>query len=163
MRALVGEHVKKAGPPVWNRDLHVLQATHLSVDASGLKRAKQTEPGDFLYPQLRDLLTFEADRARVNWMISEDRVEQGGLAGPVRTDQPGNFAPWHGQGNVTVGDDTAERFCHVRKLDDCVVHSAPSACGAISMACDRTSRSLGATRIPNRSGYFSISQPTMPC
>ena len=73
--AFVREHIEKSGLSMRNRDLHVLQTTHLSVDSGGLECAQQAEPRDFLYPQLRDLLAFEADRAGVDGMISDDRVE----------------------------------------------------------------------------------------
>src|SRR5262245_7084109 len=161
--ALVVEHIEKMSFSVRDRDLHVLQTAHLSVDAGRLEGAQKAEARDFLHPQLRDLLAFEADRAGVDRVISDDRIEQGRLARAVRADQPGDTTARHGQGNVAVGDDAAKRFCDIRELDDRVVHSAPFACGANSIACDRTSRSLDAMRTPKRSGYFSISQPTMPC
>src|SRR6476646_11110384 len=100
VRPVVGEHVEKTGLPVRNRDLHVLQAAHLSVDAGGLEGAQKAEPGDFLHPQLRDFLTFEADRARVDRMISDARGEQGGLAGYVGPDECRAAAAWLGWGKL---------------------------------------------------------------
>jgi hypothetical protein len=65
---------------VRHRNQHVLDAVHLAVDAGLLEGAQQPQPGDLLDPEGRDFLVFEADRAAVDGVIADDRVEQRRLA-----------------------------------------------------------------------------------
>src|SRR5262249_53283559 len=105
-----------------------------------------------------------ADRPRIDRVIANDRIEQRGLAGAVRSDQAGDAAACNGERDVAIGFHAAVRLADVGKLDDgAVVHSAPPGCGSrpapTGVSCLRSPGGLA----PKRCGYFSISQPTMPC
>src|SRR3954451_764097 len=97
-------------------------------------------------------------------MVTDDRVEQGGLAGPIRADQAGDAAAFDGERNIAVGDHAAERFRDILQFDDGVAHSAPSGCG-VSLASTGSAAFFASwwARPPNCRGNFSISQPAMPC
>src|SRR3546814_20722563 len=105
-----------------DRDLHVLQAVHLRVDAGLLEGPQQSEARDLRHPQLRDLAILEADRAAVDRVVADDRVEQRGLAGAVRPDQPGAAAVRPVERDVDVGAHAAERLGDAADLHD-VAHS----------------------------------------
>ena len=57
-----------------------------------LKGSGQSEPGDFMGAQAGDVLPVENDAARHGREHAGDAVEEGGLAGAVRPDEPQQFA-----------------------------------------------------------------------
>ena len=100
------EHIEEPGLAVRYRDQHVLQAVHLAVDARGLERAQHAEARDLLHAQPRNFATVETDGARVDRVISDDRVEQRGFSRAVRSDHSGDAAARHSQRDAPIAATT---------------------------------------------------------
>ena len=97
------EHLGYGYIPLWDGDLHVVHAVHLAVDPRLLKRAQHSTPGDLLHPKVGDFPPFELDRALVDRMVANDRIEQCRLARAIGTDKPGDLAFGNGDADVVVG------------------------------------------------------------
>ncbi len=67
----------------------------------------------------RDVGVFEMQRSAVRPHRSGNHVEQRGLAGAVRTDQPDDFAGGNGQRNTVERVQAAEANADVAKLKHC--------------------------------------------
>src|SRR5262245_36820130 len=93
--ALACKHVEQSRVAVRDRDQHVLQAAHLAVNASGLERAQHAQARNLLHPEAGDLSAIEANRARIDWMVADDRVEERGLARAVGPDEAGDAPTRH--------------------------------------------------------------------
>ena len=72
-----------------DRNLHVVDAIHLRVDARLLESAEHAETGNITNPQFRDFLSVKLDRPSVNGVIADNRVEQRGFATSIRSDDTG--------------------------------------------------------------------------
>ena len=104
-------------PPLDRRlqaHLHVLAGGQRAEQLEPLERAGQPEPGPAVGLHGGDVGVEEVDRAAVGGLQAADHVEQGGLAGAVGPDQPGDRARLHGQADVVESDDPAEPDGHLR-------------------------------------------------
>ena len=151
-----GEHRGFRLRPVRDRDLHVVDAVHLAVDAGLLEGPQHAEAGDVTDPQMRDFLAVELDRALVDRVIAHDRVEEGGLATTVRADDACNRAPLDLKRDIDIGLHAAIGLGNVVDLDNCVTHRAASFSSSSAMF-------DVSTTMPNSSGYLVCSQPMIPC
>src|SRR5690606_6499270 len=110
---------------------------------------------DLLNIEPGDLLAVEPDRAFIDRVIANDRVEKRCLAGAVGSDQSRYSAPRNAHRNIAVGDNAAERFRHPFDVENRIAHSAAPGSGAAASA-TASSRSLRSTTIPNHSGLCSM-------
>ena len=155
LRRVLGEHVADAFVAVGDRDQHVSDAVHLRIDPRLLEGAQQAQAGDPRDPQFRDLLALEPDRAGIDGVIADDRVEQRRLARAVGADQAGDPPFGHIEGDIVVGDDAAEGLGDAFDLDHLAHSAAPRPLSSAPMP--------SSTTMPNFSGHFSCAQPRMPC
>src|SRR3546814_5446466 len=84
------------------------------------------EAGDLRHSERRYLTVFELDRAAVDRVVADDRVEQRGLAGAVGADEAGDLAARHRQRDGAVGEPAAERLGNVLDGNHRLAHGLAS-------------------------------------
>ena len=106
---------------------HVLPYAHAVEDVGHLKAARQPATIDELRRLAGDIVTFEQDRAGGRRKHSTDQIEQGGFAGPVRSDDRVPLAPPHRK--IDAADDLggAEVLRHAAQFNRGCVHGRPRA------------------------------------
>src|SRR5262249_53559629 len=85
--------------PAMHADQHVLQDGHPAEEALILKGARDADSGDGVRRQGREVPAtgIEGESARGRAVDPRDHVEHGGLARPVRTDQPDDLPCLHAE------------------------------------------------------------------
>ena len=104
-------------PPPLRRlesDLDVLAGGERPEQFQALEGPGQPEPGPMVGLHLGDIGVEQMDRAPAGSLQSTDHIEQGGLAGAVGTDQPGDRPGPDGEAHVAEGGDAAEPDRHLR-------------------------------------------------
>jgi hypothetical protein len=86
----------------------VLQHGQAAEQADALQRAGDAEGGQLVRAQPGELAAAEADRAGLRADEAAQDVQQRGLPGAVRTDDPGDPAPGGGQRDILQGRQAAE-------------------------------------------------------
>jgi hypothetical protein len=71
---------------------HVVQHAEAREELHVLEGARDAQVGDLVGTQMRDVVLEEADASAGGPIESRDAAEDGGLAGPVGTDQPDELA-----------------------------------------------------------------------
>src|SRR5579864_9645835 len=95
-------------------DLDVVEHRHGVEQGRALKGAADSQSGDVERRAVGERAPLEADIA-ADWAIEPAQtVEQGGLAGAIRTDQSGDAAGSDRERDAVERDDAAEAHGHVR-------------------------------------------------
>ena len=102
----VGQDVPPGG--LRRRDLQVVGDGEVVEELEGLPRPGQPRPGTDVRSDLRDLLAVEEHLAGRGHEAG-DRVDEGRLAGTVRTDQPDQHPLFDANGDLVDGPQAAER------------------------------------------------------
>src|SRR5579872_122167 len=88
------------------RDTHILQRRQMRKHRGNLERTHQAEARDIGRRHRRDILSLVEDLARRRPEELGQKIETGGLAGPVWADQRVNAATLHLQAHVANGEET---------------------------------------------------------
>ncbi|MCZ7562293.1 MAG: hypothetical protein M5U30_21580 [Burkholderiaceae bacterium] len=86
--------------------------------------ARQAEPRDARRVEPRDLAAVEADAARCRRQRARDAVEQRGLAGAVRADEPEQLARGHAEAHVVDRAQAGEVAAQTADLEQRAAHDA---------------------------------------
>src|SRR5215469_7191282 len=87
---------------------NVVAHRHGAAEGKILKRAADAERRDPMPRQAQERPSFELDAAGAGMIEPRKAVEERGLAGTVRADQPANLPAFDDEGNVVERDDPAE-------------------------------------------------------
>ena len=124
---------------------HVLLDRHVGEGLELLERAGDAEAVDAVGPQAPERPAFEPHVALVRRLEAGDQLEQRGLAGPVRPDDPEDLAGLGPERDPVVGDQAAEAPGQVRDLKHRRSARRAGAAGRGARP-DRTPRSAGSAR-----------------
>src|SRR5947208_2219885 len=130
--------------------LAVVEHRHPAERAHELPGARDAEPADALRTGVGDVGAREDDPSRVRVEIAGEAVEERGLAGAVRPDQPDDLARADREGDVLVGNEAAEALRDRAELEE-GRHAQPcptSRPEAGRPASRRAQRLHGSERIP---------------
>src|SRR5439155_26914711 len=128
----------------------VLEHRHPTEGAHELPGARDAEPADALRAGVGDVGAGEDDPSRVRVEVAREAVEERGLAGAVRPDQPDDLARADREGDVLVGNEAAEALRDRAELEE-GRHAQPcptSRPEAGRPASRRAQRLHGSERIP---------------
>ncbi len=111
---------------------HVFEHGEILEEADGLEGPGDAELDDAVGGPVRDVSALEADSSPVGAVIAGDEVEDGGLARPVRADEPDDGPLLHVEGDFVYGRQSAEGLGNALKLQQ--AHGAPPALRASGSA-----------------------------
>ncbi len=98
-------------------DEHVVEHGHRAEQLDVLERARDPAPHDAVRRRTQKALAGEAHAAGVGLVEPGDHVEEGGLAGAVRADQPDDLPRVDVERDVVDRDDPPEPPRHVPNLE----------------------------------------------
>ncbi len=95
----------------------VVKDRQVREEANVLERATDPEGGPLTRGPAEQVLTAVVDRSLRDPLEARDALHQGGLAGPVRTDQPDDLTFVHHEIDATEGPEATEGHRHVLALE----------------------------------------------
>ena len=107
------------------RQLDVVEHGHVPPEEHVLEGPAQAARGDFVWGEADQVLPLEGDAALGRAVDAGDEVEDRGLAGPVRPDEPAYRTGRHAQGVVVHRAQPAEVVGHVLDFQQCGFRRVP--------------------------------------
>src|SRR2546426_972334 len=123
---------------------------HMAPSSKSTRGAGDAEPRDALWAGAADVGAGEDDPPRVRVRVAGDAVEERGLAGSVRADEPDDLARRDRERDLLVGDEAAEALRDGAELEK-RRHAQPrptSRAEALRRTSPRAQRLHGSERIP---------------
>src|SRR5262249_2246811 len=100
---------------------HILEYREVRENRRHLEGAHDAAAGDFRRPCQSDVVATIEDLPAVRDQELRQQVEEGGLAGTVRTDERVDLTPAHPQVDVAHRDEALELLCQTTGLEDEIV------------------------------------------
>ena len=98
-------------------DANVVEDRQRPEQADVLERARDAERHDVVHPQPGDIASGETHGAFSGLVDAGDQIEDGGLPGAIRTDEPAEFALMDGEVHCVDGGEPAEADRDLIKLE----------------------------------------------